>query len=113
MKLGDFKDISVNRLLHFVQSAGQLNKWIQGLHKGSEMVDVHGTLWCPPYFYCVLWLCMVLFYHIFTVKEKYIFKILANKMLRKKYLTWKRLITLPHFWRLMWVGEGNVYPVFR
>jgi hypothetical protein len=26
MKLGDFKDISVNRLLHFVQSAGQLNK---------------------------------------------------------------------------------------
>jgi hypothetical protein len=34
MKPGDFKDISVSRLLHFVQSAGLLNKWIQGLHKG-------------------------------------------------------------------------------
>jgi hypothetical protein len=26
MKLGDFKDISVSRLLHFAQSAGLLNK---------------------------------------------------------------------------------------
>jgi hypothetical protein len=35
MKPGDFKDIPVSRLLHFVQSAGLLNKWVQGLHKGS------------------------------------------------------------------------------
>jgi hypothetical protein len=41
MKPGDFKDISVSKLLHSVQSAQLLNKWIQGLHKGSEMVDVH------------------------------------------------------------------------
>jgi hypothetical protein len=53
-KPGNFKDISVSRLLHFVQSAGLLHKWIQGLHKGSEMVDVHGTLWYPPYFHSIL-----------------------------------------------------------
>jgi hypothetical protein len=54
MKLEDFKDISVSRLLHFVQSSGLLNKWIQGLHKGSKLVDVHGTLWCPPSYYSIL-----------------------------------------------------------
>jgi hypothetical protein len=42
------------RLLHFVQSAGLLNKWIKGLCKGWKMVDVHGMLWCPPYFYSIL-----------------------------------------------------------
>jgi hypothetical protein len=62
MKPGDFKDISVSRLLPFVQSAGLLNKWIQGLHKGSEMVDVHGTLWCPPYFYSILFYSIEYFY---------------------------------------------------
>jgi hypothetical protein len=54
MKPGNFKDISVSRLLHFVQSVGLLNKRIQALHKGSELVDVHGMLWCPPYFYSIL-----------------------------------------------------------
>jgi hypothetical protein len=46
MKPGDFKDISVSKLLHFVQSAG--------LQKGSSMVDVRGTLWCPPCLYSIL-----------------------------------------------------------
>jgi hypothetical protein len=54
-------DISVSRLLHFVESVGLLHKLIQGLHKGSEMVDVHGTLWCPPYFYFILFYS-ILFY---------------------------------------------------
>jgi hypothetical protein len=54
MKSGYFKDISVSRILHFVQSAGLINTWIYGLHKGSSMVNVHGTLWCLPDLYSIL-----------------------------------------------------------
>jgi hypothetical protein len=67
MKPGDFKDIFVSRLLHFVQSVGLLNKWIQGLHKGSEMVDVHGALWCPPYLYSILFYFVTVFPPLFSL----------------------------------------------
>jgi hypothetical protein len=72
--------------------------------------------------YC--WDSIELFYAIFMAMHGFIlsdfqcrgnvyFENICKKMLREKYLTWKRLITHPHFCRLMWVGEVNVYPLFR
>jgi hypothetical protein len=57
MRPGDFEDISVSRIMHFVQSAR--------LYKGSKSVAVPGSLWCPPLyilFYSVLFYS-ILFYH--------------------------------------------------
>jgi hypothetical protein len=46
LKQGDFTDISISKVLHFVHSAGLLNA--QGLHKWLEMVNVQESLWCLP-----------------------------------------------------------------
>ena len=52
LKPGDFEDISVSRILHFVQVVGLLNAWAKGLHKRLITVGVHGSLqFLPPLFY--------------------------------------------------------------
>jgi hypothetical protein len=50
MTPGDLKDISISRILHFVQGVGQ--------HKKLTLVKVHGSLQCPPtgnLFYSIKW----------------------------------------------------------
>jgi hypothetical protein len=50
MTPGDLKDISISRILHFVQGVG--------LHKKLTLVKVHGSLQCPPngiLFYSIKW----------------------------------------------------------
>jgi hypothetical protein len=55
-KTGDFEDISVSKMLHFVQGAELLNEWSAGLHKRSFMVEVHGLLGAhPSVFYWGCW----------------------------------------------------------
>jgi hypothetical protein len=49
MKPGDYEDISVSKILQFVQGAGLLNDRVKGLHKRSITVEVHGSLWCPTF----------------------------------------------------------------
>ena len=46
MKSGNFEDISVSKILHFVQGAGMLNEWAQELHKTSNTVK----WWLPTRF---------------------------------------------------------------
>jgi hypothetical protein len=48
MKQGDFEEISVSKILHFVQGAGLLNEWDKGLHKRLIMVEMHRSLGCLP-----------------------------------------------------------------
>jgi hypothetical protein len=49
MKPGDSGDISVGKILHFVQGAGLLNECTKGLCKRSVTVEVHASLWCQPF----------------------------------------------------------------
>jgi hypothetical protein len=44
MKPSDFEDISVSKILNFVQGAGLLNECAKGLHKRLTMAEVHGSL---------------------------------------------------------------------
>ena len=48
MKPGDFEDISVSKMLHFVQGAELLNEWPAELHKISITVETHGSLGAHP-----------------------------------------------------------------
>jgi hypothetical protein len=61
MKPGSIVDISVSKILHFVQGAGMLYERAQGLHNQSIMVKVHGSLDArPSVFYSFLlnfWKC--------------------------------------------------------
>jgi hypothetical protein len=43
-----------------IQSAGLLNTWLWGLYEGSSVVDVHGTLQCPPYVCSILFYCTLM-----------------------------------------------------
>jgi hypothetical protein len=52
-------NISVSRILHFVQGAGLLNDWAKGLHKKLIMVEVHGSLWCRPI--CILFFSIIFY----------------------------------------------------
>jgi hypothetical protein len=52
MKPGDSEDISVSKILCFVQGVGLLNQCVEGLHKRLIMVEVYGSLWCLPF--CIL-----------------------------------------------------------
>ena len=52
-------DISVRKVLHFVQSAGVLECVNKGLNERSEMVEVQGSLRCPALLYSTL-LCSTL-----------------------------------------------------
>ena len=50
MTPGDLKDISISRILHFVQGVG--------LHKKLTVVEAYGSLQCPPIgilFYSIKW----------------------------------------------------------
>jgi hypothetical protein len=53
MKPGDLEEMSVSRILRFVQSVQLLNAWTLGLHKRSSMAEVHGSLLCLS-FYSIL-----------------------------------------------------------
>jgi hypothetical protein len=47
MKPHDFEDISVGKILPFVQIARVMNEL-----KAAQKIDngeVHGSLWCPPF----------------------------------------------------------------
>jgi len=53
-KPGDCDDISVSRILHFVQDVRLPNVSARGLHKRWIMVRVHGSLSaCPAVFYSI------------------------------------------------------------
>jgi hypothetical protein len=54
MKPSDFEEISVSKILHFVQSAGLLNTCTQELHERSSAVGVHGSLQWLPFMYSIL-----------------------------------------------------------
>jgi hypothetical protein len=54
MKLDDYEDISVSRILHTVQSMVLLNTWIEELHKRSIKDKVHESPQCPPFLYCTV-----------------------------------------------------------
>ena len=49
MKPDDSDDNSVSKILHFIQGVGLLNEWTKGLHTISILVEVHGSLFCPPF----------------------------------------------------------------
>jgi len=54
MKPGDCDDISVSRILHFVQDVRLPNVWARGLHKRWIMVNVHGSFSvCSVVFYSI------------------------------------------------------------
>jgi hypothetical protein len=55
MKPGDFEDISVSKILQFVQSVGLLNGRAKGRHKSFITIKVHGSL-VPTllYFFSIL-----------------------------------------------------------
>jgi len=57
MKPGGFEDITVSKILHFVQGTGLLNVWENRLHKRLIMVEVDRSLLGPPL--CILF-CSVL-----------------------------------------------------
>jgi hypothetical protein len=46
LKLGDFANISVSKVVHFVKHAGLLYAETYGSKKRSEMVEVQGSLQC-------------------------------------------------------------------
>jgi hypothetical protein len=68
MKPGDLEEISVSRILQDVQGAGLLNARIQGLHKVSRTVKVHGSLLCMSFLYSIL------FYTVHSQKLVYFVK---------------------------------------
>jgi len=56
MKSADYENISISKIVHFVQGAGMLNERAEELHKTSITVN-----WWPP--------TCILFYSILDVKE--------------------------------------------
>jgi len=70
VKLGDFENMFVSRLLHFAQSAGLLNAWTWRLRTRSVSFKVYGSLHYPPFcmpFYSVLFYSILLYYILHTV----------------------------------------------
>lgn len=50
LNAGDFDNVSIIRILHFVRSAGLLSAWAKGLHKILKMLNMHRSLRCPTLF---------------------------------------------------------------
>jgi len=48
VKPGDFTDISISKVMQFLQGAGLMNAQAEGLHKTLEMVKVQWSLQYPP-----------------------------------------------------------------
>jgi hypothetical protein len=67
MKRDDIEDISVSKILHFVQGVGLLNEWAKGLQKRLIMVKVQGSLRYPPF--CILLFYSILFYSMYNCRS--------------------------------------------
>jgi len=68
MKPDDFEDISLSKMLHFVQDVMLLNGCANGLHIMSIPVKVHGSLQCLSF--CILFYS-ILFYSILFYFSSY------------------------------------------
>ena len=59
MKPGDSEDISVSKIMHFIQNVGLLNEWAKGLHKRFITIKVNGYL--VPAFLSILFYSILLY----------------------------------------------------
>jgi hypothetical protein len=56
MKPSNYHEVSLNKLLHYIDGAGLLADWKRmGMHKRSAMVEVQATLGTHSYSYKHTW----------------------------------------------------------
>ena len=77
MKPGDSGDISVSRILHFVQGMGLLNESAKELHKRLITVELHRSLRCLPF--CILFYSILNTYDVWIIfANDKVYKYLCN-----------------------------------